>query len=131
MKPGKLILACRSQSRGDEAVKGREITIVLVSSSHDVSLVIKAATGCQTVECWMVDLADFKSISAFADRFEKEGGDRLDVLLSNAGITMMNFKSTVDGWESTCVFSYIIIPSSTHQRVQPSRTSIVSSYVSD
>jgi retinol dehydrogenase 12 len=48
-----------------------------------------------------LDLADFKSISAFADRFEKEGGGRLDVLVENAGVFHSEFIPTVDGWEST------------------------------
>lgn len=62
---------------------------------------IKEATGCTTLECWPVDLASFKSVSAFADRFEKEGGNRLDILLQNAGIAVPQFKPTNDGWEST------------------------------
>lgn len=62
-------------------------------------LAIKEATGFQSVECWTIDLADFSSISAFAERFEKEGGDRLDVLLANAGVATLSFKPTKDGWE--------------------------------
>jgi retinol dehydrogenase 12 len=62
---------------------------------------ISATTGCTTVECWIVDLADFRSISAFADRFEKEGGGRLDVLIENAGVLQSEYIRTVDGWETT------------------------------
>jgi NAD(P)-dependent dehydrogenase (short-subunit alcohol dehydrogenase family) len=50
-----------------------------------------------------VDLANFKSISAFVDRFEKEGGKRLDVLLENAGVVMHTYEPTLDGWENTQV----------------------------
>jgi retinol dehydrogenase 12 len=62
---------------------------------------IKETTECSTIECWTVDLANFKSISAFVDRFDREGGDRLDILLENAGILSNKFHSTVDGWEAT------------------------------
>ena len=53
------------------------------------------------MEVWTLDLANFKSISEFADRFEKEGGDRLDILLQNAGLATGKYESTIDGWEST------------------------------
>jgi retinol dehydrogenase-12 len=62
--------------------------------------VIKKATKTTVAECWTVDLADFKSVSAFADRFEKEGGGRLDILVENAGLVTRKFESTKDGWES-------------------------------
>jgi NAD(P)-dependent dehydrogenase (short-subunit alcohol dehydrogenase family) len=65
---------------------------------------IKATTGCQTLEAWVVDLADFKTVSAFADQYEREGGGRLDLLVMNAGMTTFNYRQTVDGWESTYVF---------------------------
>jgi retinol dehydrogenase-12 len=63
--------------------------------------VIRKATGTIVAECWTVDLAEFKTISAFADRFEKEGGGRLDLLVENAGVVTRKFESTKDGWEST------------------------------
>jgi len=90
MNPKKLILACRSQAKGDTAAQS-----------------IRDATGCSTVECWTVDLADFKTISAFADRFEREGGGRLDVLLENAGVLCTKFIPTVDGWETTLQVNHL------------------------
>jgi len=90
MNPKKLILACRSQVKGDAAAKS-----------------IQEATGCSTVECWTVDLADFKTVSAFANRFEKEGGGRLDILLENAGVLNTKFISTVDGWENTLQVNHL------------------------
>lgn len=69
------------------------------------------STGSTNVECWTVDLADFKSVSAFADRFEKEGGGRLDLLLLNAGVVQNELVRTVDGWESTYVdFPFTLYP---------------------
>jgi NAD(P)-dependent dehydrogenase (short-subunit alcohol dehydrogenase family) len=66
-------------------------------------LAISEETGCKALECWTVDLTSFKSVSAFVDRFEKEGGGRLDILLENAGILSPKFVPTTDGWESTLV----------------------------
>lgn len=62
---------------------------------------IESTTGCKTMEVWQLDLADFSSIKSFADRYEKEGGGRLDVLLENAGIGNREFQQTKEGWEST------------------------------
>lgn len=41
---------------------------------------VKKETGNSNVETWLLDLASFVSVKAFANRFEKEGG-RLDVLV--------------------------------------------------
>jgi len=90
MNPAKLILACRNQVKGDEAVAK-----------------IKKDTGTAVAECWTVDLANFKSISAFVDRFEKEGGGRLDILLENAGLSTRKFESTDDGWETTVQVNHL------------------------
>ena len=49
---------------------------------------------------WPLDLSDFASVKAFADRFEKEGGGRLDVMVENAGVATEEFKQTKDGWET-------------------------------
>ena len=55
------------------------------------------------MEVWEVDLANFSSIRAFADRFENEGGGQLDLLVMNSGVTTGEFKKTTDGWETQCV----------------------------
>jgi len=90
MNPAKLILACRNKAKGDEAVT-----------------LIRKATGTTVAECWTVDLAEFKTISAFAERFEKEGGGRLDLLVENAGVVTRKFESTKDGWESTLQVNHL------------------------
>jgi len=62
-----VILACRSEQRGREAVEK-----------------IKAETKSDKVELELLDLASLKSVRAFADRI-KAKCKRLDVLINNAG----------------------------------------------
>jgi NAD(P)-dependent dehydrogenase (short-subunit alcohol dehydrogenase family) len=51
---------------------------------------------------WIIDLANFASVVAFADKFEKEGGD-LHILVMNAAIALPVYQPTTDGWESTWI----------------------------
>lgn len=66
-----------------------------------VCLGIHNETGCETVEFYVLDLEDFSSVKAFTDRFESEGGGRLDILLENAGVSLMDLSFTKDGWETS------------------------------
>jgi NAD(P)-dependent dehydrogenase (short-subunit alcohol dehydrogenase family) len=50
------------------------------------------------VEVFKLDLADFKSVVAFADQIMHKV-KRLDVLLLNAGINLARFEKTKDGHE--------------------------------
>lgn len=61
---------------------------------------IKEATGFKNVDLWLLDLAKFASVIAFADKFEQEGG-RLDILVANAAIAVDKYKLTSDGWEES------------------------------
>ncbi|KAJ7089873.1 hypothetical protein B0H15DRAFT_839583 [Mycena belliarum] len=83
MNPGRLILACRNQTKG-EAALGK----------------LKAETGYTKAELWIVDLADFASVKHFAQRFEQDGG-RLDILVENAGVAAWDYVPTKDGWETS------------------------------
>ncbi|TDL30130.1 NAD(P)-binding protein [Rickenella mellea] len=84
MNPGRLILACRSIPKAEKALKS-----------------IRATTNYKGGEVWAVDLTDFASISAFADKFEKDGGGRLDILLENSAVGVEKYYRTKDGLEST------------------------------
>ncbi|KAJ6557339.1 hypothetical protein DFH09DRAFT_1163826 [Mycena vulgaris] len=84
MGPGRLILACRSQSKGQAALEK-----------------LREETRCTTAELWIVDLAEFASVKRFAHKFEQEGG-RLDILVANAAVVLPKYESTKDGWE-TCL----------------------------
>ncbi|KAF7357966.1 NAD(P)-binding protein [Mycena venus] len=83
MGAGRIILACRNQSKGQAALEK-----------------LKAETGYQKGEVWIIDLADFSSVKSFADKFEQDGG-RLDLLVENAGVTKPKYEATKDGWETS------------------------------
>lgn len=111
MNPGKLILACRSKERGQTALDG-ECNIHGNTGEDDTNQLLdpvelKEATGCKTAELWILDLASFESVKAFANKFNKEAG-RLDILVNNAAVTPSEpVRTTSDGWEETSVLSYI------------------------
>jgi retinol dehydrogenase-12 len=64
---------------------------------------IKEETGHKNTELYILDLANFASVKAFAQRFTQEES-RLDILVENAGVVPdPNFPVTEDGWEPTSV----------------------------
>jgi NAD(P)-dependent dehydrogenase (short-subunit alcohol dehydrogenase family) len=73
----KVILACRTTSKGDQAAAGM--------------------TG--DVEVRQLDLQDLASVRTFADGFSGSD-DAVDVLINNAGIMAVPYAQTVDGFES-------------------------------
>ncbi|MFE7121587.1 oxidoreductase [Streptomyces sp. NPDC057654] len=75
-----VVLACRSPERGRAAL-GR----------------LLAETPGARAEVRRLDLADLASIRAFADGW---GHGRLDLLVNNAGVAMVPFARTADGFES-------------------------------
>ncbi|KAL0953954.1 hypothetical protein HGRIS_005115 [Hohenbuehelia grisea] len=88
MSPARLILACRSEARGTKAIQS-----------------IKETTGYQA-ELWLVELSDFSSVKAFADRLDNELDD-LDILVANAAIGIFNWVTTEDGWETSLQVNYL------------------------
>ena len=89
-------------------MKKREQPLWLVSRPYhsvfrlaDVCLSgIKEESSFENVEAWSLDLANFSSVTSFADRFEKEGV-RLDILVANAAVSPSTCRRTPDGWEET------------------------------
>ncbi|KAJ7163378.1 hypothetical protein C8R46DRAFT_1103202 [Mycena filopes] len=92
MNPGRLILACRDQGRGQAALEK-----------------LQAETGCTTAQLWIVDLAEFASVQRFADRFDEEGG-RLDILVANAAVILPKYEETKDGWETCLQVNCLAMP---------------------
>lgn len=75
-----VVLACRSPQRGQAAL----------------DRLLDQAPGAHA-EVRLLDLADLASIRAFADGWDH---DRLDLLVNNAGVAMVPFARTADGFES-------------------------------
>ena len=79
----RVVLACRSQARGDAAVEA----------------IAKATARRGVAETWPLDLADFDSIKAFAKR--AEGLDRIDAVVENAGVSPTKPDVAAGGTEVT------------------------------
>ncbi|KAJ7733420.1 hypothetical protein DFH07DRAFT_928832 [Mycena maculata] len=91
MNPGRLILACRSQSKGQAALEKLE-----------------ADTGYAKAELWIIDLANFESVQQFADKFKRDGG-WLDIFVANAAIGTSKYEPTENGWESSLQVNHLSI----------------------
>ncbi len=76
-----VVMACRSAERAATARDG-------VLASHPDA----------TVDVMALDLADLASVAAFAGAFH-ERFDRLDVLVNNAGVMALPYRTTADGFE--------------------------------
>ncbi len=77
----RVVLACRSAARGEEAVAR-----------------IRAAHPSADVRAAVLDLASFESIQAFVDAFEEAS---LDVLVANAGVLNASYRESDGGIEHT------------------------------
>ncbi|KAK0215222.1 hypothetical protein EDD85DRAFT_1030002 [Armillaria nabsnona] len=82
MNPARLVLTARHEAKGKKALAQ-----------------IQADTGYSKAELWIIDLANFNSVVAFADRADQEL-DRLDILIENAGIATWEYEQA-EGWEKT------------------------------
>lgn len=77
-----IVLACRGAAKGEQAAGG-----------------IKRDVPDAQLSVWQLDLADLRSVAAFAERLATEHG-RLDLLINNAGVMAPPRRSTADGFES-------------------------------
>lgn len=80
-KGARVILACRSQNKGQEALDK-----------------IKARVPNALVELGSLDLSSLESVRSFASWF-KQNHNQLDLLINNAGIMTTPFGHTADGFE--------------------------------
>jgi NAD(P)-dependent dehydrogenase (short-subunit alcohol dehydrogenase family) len=78
----RMIMACRSVSKGEIAKKRIFENLPIAN-----------------ITVMELDLANLKSINEFAEKFKQDFG-RLDVLLNNAGIMMVPYGLTPDGFEN-------------------------------
>ncbi|KAK5991098.1 Short-chain dehydrogenase/reductase phmF [Cladobotryum mycophilum] len=101
----RVILAVRSQTRGDQA-----------KNNILESLTPEQAKSC-AVEVWIVDLASFASVKAFGDKVNNEL-QTLDIAILNAAVSKGEYSQTIDGWEetlqvnvlSTALLALLILP---------------------
>lgn len=84
-----VIMACRSEKRGQEA---------LHRALHQ--------SGSSRIELMLCDLGSLDSIRQFARRF-REQHDQLDVLVNNAGVVMIKRKETSDGFEQSIGINHL------------------------
>lgn len=90
----KLILAVRSEVKGEEAKKA-----LLTGRSSD---------KLPTIEVWKLDLSSYDSIIAFAERAKKL--ERLDITIHNAGLLKKTFeKNNSTGHEETIQVNYLAL----------------------
>ncbi|KAK0434089.1 hypothetical protein EV421DRAFT_2088095 [Armillaria borealis] len=82
MNPARLVLTARDEAKGKQALAQ-----------------IQDDTGYSKAELWIIDLANFNSVIAFAEKAEREL-DRLDILIENASIATWDYEQ-VEGWEKT------------------------------
>ncbi|KAE9378411.1 NAD(P)-binding protein [Stipitochalara longipes BDJ] len=88
LNAAKVILGCRSISKGEEA-----------------ALSIAETTGRKDIcEVWQVDLGNFDSVKRFTERAAKL--DRLDIVCENAGLAALTYRE-VEGMESTIAVNVV------------------------
>ena len=82
------------------ALKGAEVVLAVrnVAKGAEVEAEILMEDPTAKVEVMQVDVSELASVRSFADAF-CDRFDRLDILLNNAGIMMVPFGTTGDGFE--------------------------------
>lgn len=103
MGPARLIIACRSESKGKVAAE-RECSHILTWRFRlKTGLYVEIAKETSyNAELQLLDLGSFESVVAFAKRLE---GEPIDILVANAAVAVGQYSLTKDGWEETYVHS--------------------------
>ncbi|KAJ7210518.1 hypothetical protein GGX14DRAFT_625892 [Mycena pura] len=101
LNPARLILAVRNLEKGEAAKRD----------------IITQTNFAGALEVWELEMEDFSSVVAFAER-ANTSLDRLDGAILNAGILSKDWSVTIDGWErmlqvnvlSTGLLSVLLLP---------------------
>ncbi|KAL3883247.1 hypothetical protein ACJMK2_029530 [Sinanodonta woodiana] len=98
-----VIMACRSKERAEEAMQK-------IQGEFQVEQEKKTPVICDTenvsLEFMELDLSSFTSVRSFIEAF-KSSGRALHVLVCNAGVALMPFKTTEDGFEVMLQVNYL------------------------
>ncbi|KIZ18425.1 oxidoreductase [Streptomyces natalensis] len=78
----RVVLACRNEARGGAALDR-----------------LRSEVPTAEVEFRPLDLADLSSVRDFAAGLDTFDGDRLDLLINNAGVMALPYRTTADGFE--------------------------------
>ncbi|KAF7197011.1 Short-chain dehydrogenase sdnK [Pseudocercospora fuligena] len=97
-----------------------------LKSGENAKVAIEQRTGrTGVIQVWCLDMSNYESITAFAERVGKEL-ERLDFAILNVGISSSEFRVSVYGWEetlqvnvlSTALLAILLLP-----KLKASRTS--------
>ncbi len=90
------------------AEMGAQVVMVVRNSERgkEARLEIIEESGSNSVDLMICDLSSMESIRSFAAEF-KNGYNRLDVLVNNAGAVFNKRQVTVDGFEQTFAVNYL------------------------
>ena len=84
------------------ALAGKGAQVVIASRNlekcDEAAAQIRAKTPACLLEVIRLDLADLASVRAFTGAF-RDGHDRLDLLVNNAGVMALPYRKTADGFE--------------------------------
>lgn len=102
MKPARLVLGCRSEAKGKQALESEDLP------PSECSYVIELTRGSEGIaqdtgyaaELEIIDLAEFRSVIEFAQRLRNAP---VDYLIANAGVAPQEYKLTADTWEQSYV----------------------------
>ena len=84
----RVILACRSREKGEAAARA-----------------INQRTGTFSARWMALDLSNLSSVVDFCERFQREEGDHLDLLINNAGVNTKGM--TADGLNESFQINYL------------------------
>lgn len=101
MRPAKLLVACRSLKKGEDAAKCMTPAFTFLCwVNTECYAAIEESTGFNKIAVYAVDLSIFSSVNDFVEEIKKKE-DQLHTLVYNAGIATHKYQPTVDGLEET------------------------------
>ena len=101
LKPKRLLLTTRDEAKGKQAKHGKSIhSLICTDLVFDAD--VEQRSMIKDVEAWPLELGSFDSVRKFADRVESEGFP-INALIANAGLSILTYARTRDGWETTFV----------------------------